>query len=93
MVAATCIPSGRSNWPPFPKSGAPALSHDGSQVAFVRFDRHGIALQTYVMNIDGTDAHAVTAPALEAGLPDFAPDGRLTVTSRVTTTGAVSTST
>ena len=61
---------------------SPALSHDGRQVAFVRFGWRGISIQTYVMNIDGTHEHAVTAPALEGGLPDFAPNGGLTVTSR-----------
>ena len=66
---------------------SPALSRDGKQNAVVRFGWHGVAIQTYVMGIDGRHEHAVSQPALEAGLPDYTPDGNLTVTSRAVRLG------
>jgi Tol biopolymer transport system component len=54
----------------------PAISRDGSHIAFERFDYEGITVQVWVARIDGSHAHPVTPPALEAGLPAWTPDGR-----------------
>ena len=45
----------------------PDVSPDGARVAFTRFNDHGITCRTWVANIDGSHAHAITAPKLEAG--------------------------
>lgn len=54
----------------------PAVSPDGRRIAFARFNAGGITAQVYVMRSDGSGAHAVTAPALEAFAPGWSPDGR-----------------
>lgn len=54
----------------------PDVSPDGARVAFTRFNDHGILCRTWVANIDGSHAHAISAPKLEAGAPAWAPDGR-----------------
>lgn len=61
----------------------PDVSASGDQITFDRFGTHGIIVQTWVMDADGGDPHAVTAPALEAGRPRWTPDGRrILVTSQ-----------
>ena len=54
-----------------------SVSPDGRQIAFNRFFAHGIIGQVYVMNADGSGAHAVTPPALESFAPNWSPTGRL----------------
>ena len=55
----------------------PSVSPDGRWIAFARSDFRGIISQVWVMRADGTDAHAVTPPSLEAFAPTWSPDGRL----------------
>lgn len=58
------------------------VSPDGTQVAFNRVESRGIASQVWVTGIDGSDAHPITRPRLEAAVPRWTPDGRhLLVTS------------
>jgi Tol biopolymer transport system component len=54
-----------------------SVSPDGRQIAFTRFGANGIIAQVYVMNADGSGAHAVTPPALEGNAPHWSPDGTL----------------
>ena len=54
----------------------PSVSLDGHRIAFVRFFAGGIWAQVHVMWADGSGAHPVTPPALEAFGPDWTPDGR-----------------
>jgi WD40-like Beta Propeller Repeat len=53
----------------------PAVSSDGRRIAWARFGFDGIRAQVWVARIDGTHAHPVTAPRLEATQPDWSPDG------------------
>jgi Tol biopolymer transport system component len=53
----------------------PDVSSNGRRIAFTRFDSGGIKSQIYVMRIDGTHAHAITKPWLEAGGPSWSPNG------------------
>ena len=55
---------------------SPAVSPSGKRIAFLRFQSNGIQAQIYVMNADGRNAHAITAPRLEGGAPAWSPDGR-----------------
>ncbi|MCU1430571.1 MAG: TolB protein [Actinomycetia bacterium] len=60
-----------------------SVSSDGRHVAFARFNWRGIAVQVFVVNLDGSGEHAVTPAWLEAAAPSYSPDGRfLTVTSQ-----------
>ena len=45
----------------------PKVSPDGRRITFTRFGFHGITFQVSVARIDGTHAHPLTAPRLEAG--------------------------
>ena len=54
----------------------PSVSPDGHRIAFVRYFAGGILAQVHVMRADGSGAHPVTPPALEAFGPDWTPDGR-----------------
>jgi Tol biopolymer transport system component len=54
-----------------------SVSPDGRQIAFGRGQAHGIIGQIYVMNADGSGAHAVTPPALEGISPHWSPTGTL----------------
>jgi Tol biopolymer transport system component len=54
----------------------PAVAPDGRRIAFTRFSAGGIQAQVYVMRADGSGAHPITPPALEAFAPDWTPDGR-----------------
>jgi TolB protein len=53
----------------------PNVSPDGQHVTFTRFGFNGIISQVWVARIDGTHAHPVTAPRLEAGQAAWSPDG------------------
>ncbi|MDX6327442.1 MAG: hypothetical protein QOK15_3796 [Nocardioidaceae bacterium] len=60
----------------------PSVAPGGHRVAFTRFGGHGINVQTWVMRLDGTHAHPITPPWLEAARPRWLPGGRsLLVTS------------
>ena len=60
----------------------PSVSPNGRRIAFQRFGAKGIISQVYVMRADGSGAHALTPPALEASFPDWSPDGQdITFTS------------
>jgi Tol biopolymer transport system component len=54
----------------------PSVAPGGHRVAFTRFGEHGINVQTWVMRLDGTHAHPITPPWLEAARPRWLPDGR-----------------
>jgi hypothetical protein len=43
------------------------VSPDGKRIAFARYGERGIKIQVWVARLDGSDAHPVTKPALEAG--------------------------
>ncbi len=53
----------------------PKVSPDGRRITFTRFGFRGIASQVWVARIDGTRAHPLTAPRLEAGQATWSPDG------------------
>ncbi|WP_091447485.1 S9 family peptidase [Actinokineospora iranica] len=55
---------------------APAISPDGTQVAFLRSDGPAGKPQVHVMPVDGGEARPVTALPLGAGAPVWAPDSR-----------------
>ena len=60
----------------------PDVSPDGARLAFVRFNEAGIIAQVWVARIDGSQAHPITTPQLEAGAPSWTHDGHhLLVTS------------
>lgn len=53
-----------------------SVSPDGGSIAFARFNGKGFIARIFVMGIDGSDAHAITRPPLEAFDPDWAPNGK-----------------
>jgi Tol biopolymer transport system component len=53
----------------------PDVSPDGRRIAFTRFGFHGVASQVWVAQINGRNAHPLTAPRLEAFGPNWSPDG------------------
>jgi Tol biopolymer transport system component len=55
-------------------TGAPAISRDGSRIAFVTQRNRQTAL--YVVNEDGTNARVLTSALQVQGGPAWAPDGR-----------------
>jgi Tol biopolymer transport system component len=55
---------------------APAVSPDGTQVAFGRFFSDGVVSRVFVMDLDGANPHAITPRVLEAFAPDWSPDGQ-----------------
>lgn len=54
----------------------PKVSPDGRQITFTRFGFNGIIAQVWAARLDGTHAHPVTAPQLEASQANWSPDGR-----------------
>jgi Tol biopolymer transport system component len=61
----------------------PSVSPDGSTVAFTRFGYRGFNARIWLMGIDGSNPHPITAARLEAGAPEWSPDGsRITFTNR-----------
>jgi Tol biopolymer transport system component len=61
----------------------PTVSPDGQHIAFGRESGGGYVSRVIVMNSDGSDPHPITDPALEAGTPDWSPDGeRIVFNSR-----------
>jgi TolB protein len=54
-----------------------SVSPDGKQIAFARLGAKGITSQIYVMNADGSGAHAVTPPSLQGVGPKWSPTGTL----------------
>src|SRR5262249_44601502 len=53
---------------------SPIVSPDGGSVAFTS-DRGGFDGRMFVMGSDGSNLHAVTKPAIEAGASSWSPDG------------------
>ena len=53
----------------------PAVSPDGRRITYDRFGFHGISAQVWVARINGQHARPLTAPRLEAGEPNWSPDG------------------
>jgi Tol biopolymer transport system component len=53
-----------------------SISPDGRRIAFARFAGGGFAVRLFLMRADGSNPHPVTPARLEAGAPDWAPDGR-----------------
>nr|MDQ3402978.1 S9 family peptidase [Actinomycetota bacterium] len=69
------------------RDSAPAISPDGTQVAFLRA-APSVKPQLYVMPVDGGDARALTDLPLGAGAPVWAPDSRrIAFTARVADPG------
>lgn len=65
----------------FPLAGleedhAPRWSPHGDMVVFQRLDLNTLIGSIWIANGDGSDARAVTAPGLDAGQPDWSPDGK-----------------
>ena len=54
----------------------PKVSPDGRRITFTRFGFHGITAQVWTARLDGTQAHPLTAPRLEASQAAWSPDGR-----------------
>jgi dipeptidyl aminopeptidase/acylaminoacyl peptidase len=54
----------------------PNVSPDGRSISFTRFGFNGVISQVWVARINGTHAHPLTAPRLEAFGPSWSPDGR-----------------
>lgn len=54
----------------------PQVSPDGRHITFTRFGFHGIIAQVWMARINGTHAHPLTAPRLEAAQSAWAPDAR-----------------
>jgi Tol biopolymer transport system component len=53
----------------------PSVSPDGQRVAYTAFGQNGITAQIRIVRLDGSGNHAVSPPVLEAGHPDWSPDG------------------
>jgi Tol biopolymer transport system component len=59
-------------------------SPNGREIAFERYNQGGYKVRLWTTRLDGSNERPVTAPALEAGLPDGSPDGKhLVVSSNV----------
>jgi TolB protein len=54
----------------------PAWSPDGSQIAFTTFNLDTFMAQIMIMNADGSNAHALTDPALNPFGASWSPDGK-----------------
>ena len=54
----------------------PNVSPDGRRITFTRFGFGGVIAQVWVARINGTHAHPVTAPRLEATQAAWSPDDR-----------------
>jgi Tol biopolymer transport system component len=52
----------------------PVVSSDSRRIAFTRFSSDGYFSRIFVMRLDGSDPHPITAPRYEACGPDWAPD-------------------
>jgi Tol biopolymer transport system component len=50
-------------------------SPDGKTIVFAGFTRGGVISAIYLMNADGSNIRELTAPVLEAWVPDWSPDG------------------
>jgi Tol biopolymer transport system component len=52
-----------------------AISPDGRRIIYTRFGFEGIDQQIWIARINGRHARPLTAPRLEAGQPNWSPDG------------------
>jgi TolB protein len=66
----------------------PAVSPDGTRIAFSRFFWHGIVSQVYVMGIDGSDPHPITPARFEGTSPAWTPDGQIVYSTASNRAGA-----
>jgi TolB protein len=64
--------------PPCDREYSPRFSPDGTQITYWRdpySDGKPTGTSVWVMNADGTDARQLTDPVMQAGNPDWSPDG------------------
>jgi WD40-like Beta Propeller Repeat len=64
-------------WEPGAQDVDPAVSPDGSTVAFVRKDASDVPASLWLIGIDGTDEHQVTRAPADVKGPAWSPDGSL----------------
>ena len=54
----------------------PDVAPNGRRVAYTRFGVGGINAQTWIVRMDGSNAHPITPPKLEAARPRWLPGGK-----------------
>lgn len=69
-----CAARGQTGRPPVIHGGAPAVSPDGSKIAFLS-DRDGVT-DLYVISVDGSDELRLTKTPEAESQPQWSPDGK-----------------